>query len=242
MREGCHDVHGCHKLKSENRTETGAKARMNIKTLMDADPVRRKAIRQLDMPEFSPMDPPDAYAPPSKVDIPYEEMPKFLQKLMDDHKSIQIALSSFEETLIQLREKGLKPDKDVDEGLRNFFSFLDDQVLSHQQKEERILFPLLHKRLLEDGEHSEKQPPTTGIDILEDDHVKLTQLSAVTFNLLGLAARLPDVRSRTMVLDAALEQGNNFVEMLRLHMFREETIVFPLASIHLRDNELMDVG
>lgn len=32
-----------------------------------------------------------------------------------------------------------------------------------------------------------------------------------------------------IVLDAALEQGKNLVELLRLHVFREDSIVFPLA-------------
>ena len=32
-----------------------------------------------------------------------------------------------------------------------------------------------------------------------------------------------------IVLDAALEQGKNLVELLRLHVFREDNVVFSLA-------------
>jgi len=48
-------------------------------------------------------------------------------------------------------------------------------------------------------------------------------------NFLGLVFRLPDERSGMIVLDAALEQGKNLVELLRLHVFREDNVVFPLA-------------
>jgi hemerythrin-like domain-containing protein len=189
------------------------------------------------------MDPPDAYAPPSIEEVTYEEMPKFLQGLMDEHESIRIALESFEDILAQLREKGLTPDKSIDEGLRVFFNQLDDETVSHHQKEEKILFPLLHQRLIEKGEHSTGgETLITAVDMMEDDHIKLMQIAAVTFNYLGLAARLPDMRSRAIVLDAALEQGKALVELLRLHMFREDTVVFPLAVKHLSASELNEMG
>jgi hemerythrin-like domain-containing protein len=216
---------------------------MDLKEQQKIDPVSRHADKQSDTPEYSPMDPPDAYAPPGMEEVPYEAMPPFLQGLMDEHKTIQIALESFEGVLGQLQENGLKPDKGVDEGLRSFFNLLDDQIVSHHQKEEKILFPVLHLRLIEKGEHSSGgESPITAVDMMEDDHVKLMQIAAVTFNYLGLAARLPDVRSRAIVLDAALEQGKALVELLRLHMFREDSVVFPLAVKHLSRSELNEMG
>ena len=88
---------------------------------------------------------------------------------------------------------------------------------------------MLQKRLLDKGEHGQGQNPKTAVDMLEDDHIKLMQLAAVTFNFLGLAARLPNPPSRAMVLDAAIEQGKSLVEILRLHIFREDKVVFSLA-------------
>ena len=75
------------------------------------------------------------------------------------------------------------------------------------------------------------------MDILEDDHAKVIQLAAVTFNFLALAARLPDPASRAVVLDAGVEQGKALIEMLRLHMFREDNVVFSLAARNLDDSE-----
>ena len=217
---------------------------MELKKQQKIDPVNRKAEKQDDIPEYSPMDPPDAYAPPSMEEIPYEDMPNFLQNLIDEHKTIQLALDEFEGVLGHLQESGLKSDQGVDESLRKFFNFLDDQIVSHHQKEEKNLFPLLHQRLIEQGEHSSGggETPITAIDMMEDDHIKLMQLAAVTFNLLGLAARLPDLRSRAITLDAGLEQGKTLVELLRLHMFREDTLVFPLAVKHLSIRELDEMG
>lgn len=64
---------------------------------------------------------------------------------------------------------------------------------------------------------------------MEDEHAKAMQLAAVVLSFLGLAFRLPDERSSMIVLDAALEQGKNLAELLRLHVFGEDSIVFPLA-------------
>lgn len=210
---------------------------IDLKKLQKTDPLRRSAEKQSETPEYSPMNPPDAYSPPAVEEIPYEEMPKFLQEMMDDHKGFQTVLGSFEEALGRLQQNGLTPNKDVDEALRNFFSFLDDQIVGHDLVEEKILFPLLHERLVEKGEHSRGKLSKTAVDVMEDDHTKLMQLAAVTFNFLGLAARLPDARSRAIVLDAALEQGKAFIELLRLHIFREDHVVFPLAVKHLSTHE-----
>ena len=211
---------------------------MDFKEVQKTDPLKRSAEKQTAAPEYSPMDPPDAYSPPGGDAVTYEAMPAFLKGLMDEHRSFEEPLKSFENALGWLQKNGLKPEKDVDESLRRFFSFLDDRIVVHHMKEEKILFPALQERLLEKGEHGSGERPRTAVDILEDDHAKVMQLAALTFNFLGLAARLPDAASRAIVLDAALEQGTTLIEVLRLHMFREDNVVFSLAAKHLSDSEL----
>jgi len=73
---------------------------------------------------------------------------------------------------------------------------------------------------------------------MEDDHLKAIQLTAVIFNFFGLASRLKDDVSRNLVIDAAIEQSNQLIELLRLHIFREDTILFPLAHKHIDSSEL----
>ena len=59
--------------------------------------------------------------------------------------------------------------------------------------------------------------------------IKALQLAAVIVNFLGLMFRLPDDKSRLVTLDAALEESKNLIELLRLHVFREDNIILPLA-------------
>src|SRR3989338_3635678 len=141
-------------------------------------------------------------------------------------------LKLFKETIFSIQKTGFT--RELDCKLRHFFHFFDSDFVPHSQLEEAALFPLLGKRLIADGEHSPigagtSEVPTTAVDLMKADHLKAVQLAAVILNFLGLAFRLPDEKSRLIVLDTALEQGKNLVELLRLHIFREDNIVFALA-------------
>ncbi|MDP3980777.1 MAG: hypothetical protein Q8Q33_05125, partial [Chlamydiota bacterium] len=100
------------------------------------------------------------------------------------------------------------------------------------------LFPILTKKLIETGEHSHGPNPTTAVDVMEDDHLKAIQLTAVIFNFFKLASQLGDPVSRNLVMDAAIEQSYQLIELLRLHIFREDTIIFPLAHQTIETQEL----
>lgn len=194
------------------------------------DPIKRFVEKDVDN-ELSPMDPPDAFSPPGLDPVPRAEMSPFLQKLMDDHSELTGKLDAFEGVLSAIAENGAS--KEADAGLRDFFEAFDEQFIRHEQNEERELFPELARMLLERGEHGQGPEPLTSVDLMRNDHLKAIQLAAVVFNFFGLSVRLPDPKSRLIVLDAALEQGKVLVEMLRLHMFREDNIIFPLAHKHI---------
>ena len=209
---------------------------IELKVINKNDPLKGRAEKQTEREEFSPMDPPDAFAPPNLGSIPYEELHPFLQRFCDEHKSFVKELDAFEEALLHIQQKGIS--RAVDEKLRNFFEFFDEHIVTHNQREEKLLFPLLHQRLVESGEHGKGAIPLTAANMLEDDHVKSLQLAAVVFNFLGLTMRLPDMNSRLVVLDAALEQGKVLIEALRLHIFREDNIVFSQAQQLITTAEL----
>ncbi len=208
---------------------------IELKVINKLDPLRPNAEKQSNQEEFSPMDPPDAYNPPNISAVPYEDMHPVLQKLMDEHKLVSAELKSFEETLIELQTDGLS--RAAFSKLSKFFEFFDQEVVKHHQKEEKTIFPLLHKRLLEHKEHGKGTDPITAIDMMEDDHLKILQLAAVVFNFFGMAPKLPDQNSRLLVLDTAIEQGKELVELLKLHIFREDNIVFSLAHQHISSEE-----
>ena len=201
---------------------------MDMHKLNRIDPLRKQPARGLDGGKgLSPMDPPDAYAPPSVEPVPAAELHPFLRKFRDEHVPFMEELNAFEEAILSIQKNGYT--KESDAKLRHFFHFFDHEFIPHSRREEATLFPLLHQRLIAAGEHGKGSVPTTATDLMEDEHAKAMQLAAVVVNFLGLVFRLPDERSGMIVLDAALEQGKNLVELLRLHVFREDNVVFSLA-------------
>jgi len=205
--------------------------------LKRVDPVEKQTIHGLAALEsLSPMDPPDAYAPPSIVPVAIEDMHPYLRKMAEEHQPFLLEVDAFEDAIISIQKGGYT--KEADGRLRHFLNFLDEEFIGHNRREEAALFPLLRLRLLAAGEHGSGVDPETPVDLMQDEHIKAVQLAAVILNFLGLAFRLPDEGTRLIVLDAALEQGKFLVELLRLHMFREDNVIFPLAQQLLTPAEL----
>jgi iron-sulfur cluster repair protein YtfE (RIC family) len=197
--------------------------------LKRVDPVKKQTLHGLAaIGGLSPMDPPDAYAPPSITPVAVEDMHPFLQRLVAEHLQFQNEVNTFEDTILSIQKDGYT--KAADGRLRHFLNFLDEEFIAHNRREEAALFPLLRLRLLAAGEHGSGDEPQTPVDLMQDEHIKAVQLAAVILNFLGLAFRFPDERTRLTILDAALEQGKFLVELLRLHVFREDNVVFPLAQ------------
>jgi len=206
-----------------------------LKQLKDTDPLLRNAEKAMEEEEFSPMDPPDAFSPPAATEVGYDDMHPFLQGLMDDHKTLTSVLEAFESTLGKIASDGL--NRELHKEISDFFRQLDEDMIRHNMVEEKILFPLLRERLLDSGDHSNGPERTTAVEMLEDDHIKFMQLAAISFNFIGLAGRLPDGASAAMTLDAGMEQGKVLVEQLRLHIFREDNVVFPMAQERITADE-----
>lgn len=200
---------------------------LDLQHLKSEDPLRRNAQKDDSGEEFSPMDPPDAYTPPNLAPVAFDELHPFLQQLMREHLDCLAQLDAFEKALLDIQTNGIS--READKTLRDFFDFFDNNIVRHNQKEEKRLFPILHRRLLESGEHGQGVEPLTAVNVLEDDHAKALQMAAVAFNFFALSVRLPDPASRAIVLDAALEQGKELVETLKLHIFREDNIAFAQA-------------
>lgn len=176
--------------------------------------------------ELSPFDPPDAYNPQNVEVYDYDKLNPFLQQLVDEHKAFTKVLNDLEDALIKWRQNNWAFTKEIDDKLKNFFTYIDEKVPLHNQKEEKKLFPILHKKLVDSGEHNTKDPSLTGINVMEDEHIKVAQAAAIVFNFLGLGSRLPDQRSKEITFQAAFDQGIAIIETMKLHIFREENILF----------------
>ena len=201
---------------------------MNMHILNRIDPLRKQAERGLEHGKgLSPMDPPDAYAPPNLEPVPAQALHPFLRAFREEHVPLMQELNAFEAAILSIQQSGYTRESDA--RLRHFFHFLEQTFARHSRREEAALFPLLRERLIASGEHGGGSVPATATEVMEDEHAKAMQLAAVVVNFLGLVFRLANERSGMIVLDAALEQGKNLVELLRLHVFREDNVVFPLA-------------
>jgi len=203
----------------------------------DDDSIKRFVEKEITS-EFSPMNPPDVYNPQNIKQVPYEKMHPFLQKLIDEHKVYTDILRHFEEALINWYKNKWIFNDEINEKFKKFFIFIDDNIPLHNQKEEKKLFPLLHKKLVEVGENNSIDSSVTSINIMEDEHIKVAQAAAIIFNFLGLGAKLSDNRSREITFQKVFDQGIAIVETMKLHIFREENILFPQAMILFTKDEL----
>jgi len=66
-------------------------------------------------------------------------------------------------------------------------------------------------------------------------------MAAVAFNMFALFLRIPDERSRYIILDIALNHAKELLELLRVHIYREDTIIFPYAQKNFTDEELTEI-
>ncbi|RUM71623.1 MAG: hypothetical protein DSZ09_02765 [Sulfurovum sp.] len=189
---------------------------------------------------ISPYAPPEAYNPPSKEDeIPYEDLHPFLQKFIDEHNEYTKELNAFEATIAMI--EGGKIDREINDRLVQFFTHFDNQIVKHNLLEERYLFAQISKKMKANGEHSQADENYNVIDVLEDDHVKSIQMASVSFNMFALFSRIPDEKSRYIILDVALNQAKELLELLKVHIYREDTIIFPYAQKHFTDEELTQI-
>jgi hemerythrin-like domain-containing protein len=215
---------------------------MNDKNVKSNEPVNRFVEKEKEMEELSPMNSPDAFSPSTVEPVAYEDMTPFLQKLMDEHKVFTGVLNKFESSMIEWKKNDWIFNDEINKSFKELFEFLDKNTPVHNSKEEKRLFPLLQKRLLETGEHSTGDPPKTAVDVMEDEHIKVAQSGALCLNFLGLGSRLEDKKSKEVTFEQAFNQGMAIVETMSLHIFREDETLFPLAMKLISKEELEEMG
>lgn len=174
---------------------------------------------------------------PDKVSVKKEDMSDTLKTFMEEHKAMMKVIEEFEKGIVDYKLNGYDLKPEINESFSNFFKCFDEELLPHNSKEEKILFPILHKKLIQAGQHSTGEKKITAVDIMEDDHVKFIQLGALSFNLLGLSTRMADERSRFFVLDTAYDTSRELIELLKLHLYREDESLFPLAQKYISKEE-----
>jgi len=223
--------------KSGKRVGADPDAKSINKKLKEEDPILRNADKDENLEEYSAMDPPDAYDKARAIGADYDAMHPFIQGLMDEHKELIDEVAKFEKAMIEFKESGFMFTRVASDAFNSFFKYFDNHIVPHNEKEERHFFRMLHDRLIESGEHGNGAEPETAVDLMEDDHNKFIQLATLSFNLLGLGSRLRDLESKGITFDLAYNNGKELAELLRLHIFREDETLFPLAQELLTDED-----
>jgi len=211
---------------------------IDLKQTNQVDPLTRNVEHGLDeMKGSTPFDPPSVYDEDKKGTVNFDAMPEALKELVEDHKVAIKKIEEFENALVQYKTTGYVLSKEINATFSDFFKYYDSNLLLHNEKEDKVLFPLLNEKLMATGEHSTGENPKTAIDVMEDDHVKFIQLGTLSFNLFGLATRIKDPQSRMFICDTAYDTSREFTELLRLHIYREDYTLFPLAQKLISEEE-----
>lgn len=140
------------------------------------------------------------------------EDPMAFQSFRDDHARVLGRLDCIE---AELRDRWLgEPRPIVELPLLELVGLLEAQFATHMRDEEELLFPVL----------AESAPETAGVIAgLRDEHAELRQMLAAIDALLAR----PASASRDEQLTVQLR---DFVDLLRLHVHKEEDAVFRVAG------------
>lgn len=144
------------------------------------------------------------------------------QDLMQEHEAILIALNVIEEISERVRQDKEVEYKDIKEMIRFLRVFADE---CHHGKEELYLFPALE----EIGVQNEGGP----IGIMLAHHKKGREL----VNKMELS-----LENNSISKDAFVESASDYVNLLREHIEKENTLTFPFTDANLpesKQDELM---
>jgi hemerythrin-like domain-containing protein len=207
------------------------------------DPVKRQEeVSSKDRgTEFSPMSPPEAYNPPCNIKLEYIDFHLCLKNLIDEHLDLKKKMDLFEKSLLKL-QKNSSLAFELGEEILIFLNSFQQDFLTHNKKEEKYLFPILTQRFLEIGEHSKGKNPITPIDVLEDEHDGAIHLVTEARLLWNLIPKITEPLAFRILIKEFYVKSLKLVELTRLHIFREDEIVFSLAQKHLTSQELDDIS
>lgn len=210
--------------------------------LQKVDPVKKQA--EVDASErggqYSPMSPPEAHRPPCNVKVEYENMHPYLKLFVDEHNELKRRMDGFQ---VVLRDLSLNLDifGNVDKTIRTFFQEFMKEFTVHNEREEQVLFPVLAQRFLQIGEHSRTNNPITPIDVMKGEHKEAFKVATECICIWDLTQKIFDPPSQAILMRTFIRKANTLLEMMRLHIYREDDIVFSLAQKHLTTDELNEM-
>jgi hemerythrin-like domain-containing protein len=148
-------------------------------------------------------------------------MEKTSQDLIHEHKSILIALN-----VIEKMYERIQNDKEVDykdiEDILEFLKVFADKC--HHGKEENFLFPAME----EVGIKNENGP----IGVMLTQHKQGREF---------IKQMLESISNKTINKDAFVSAASSYVNLLRNHIEKEDTMLFPLSDARLSASKQIEL-
>lgn len=204
----------------------------------NSDPLKRQAtVSEEDRgARMSPMHPPEGFDAAIPESENTSEMDPLLLSLMDDHKTLLKSIENYEVTIDSIiAERALSKESTL--STKEFLKVIDDEFIDHNKKEEEVLFPLLHEKMMENGEHSQSNEPITAVDILTNEHRQAEMMVLDLKEIVKFLETETDALKRENVLKHLIALSKELTGLLKLHIFREDSIVFVLAHEFISKEE-----
>ena len=142
-------------------------------------------------------------------------MMRVTEALSREHQEVLRQLDLFEEAI----------EKSDVEGLRGTLRFFDERIVLHRRKEEEILFPVVGRHIgLEFGPVAH---------MLEEHRIEKQRIEEIREAL----TRWPDPHAREVIRAA----GYAILDLLRAHIMKEDSILFPMSEEVMSPEEKLDV-
>jgi len=146
------------------------------------------------------------------------------EELASEHEYVLVVVSAMEREAESIHSGG-PVDRDAIAGMVDFTRNFTDGC--HHTKEEKLLFPLLEER---------SQLAAGTVSVLLSEHVAARGcVSAIDENL-------PQVESSVAARSAVAHNLALYAELLRMHIHKENVVLFPLAEQVLDAPEMEDLA
>jgi hemerythrin-like domain-containing protein len=163
---------------------------------------------------------PAGSSPNTRPDPPAQEM-NAVQILMHEHSLILQALSAMEERISRL-QNGTATDRVFFEKAVEFLRTFADRC--HHGKEEDIFFTTM----VEELDYPRDGGP---VAVLTSEHQRGRDF------IRGIAEAAAALDTDPTAAKTIVENGRGYIQLLRTHIDREDTIVFPMVEQFLDDSE-----
>lgn len=139
--------------------------------------------------------------------------------LREDHKIVLEKLDVMADAIKNLGKPATLPI------LEKLVSFLGGEVVVHFSKEEEALFPEIEKFIPREG-------GPTGMMFIEHEDLNNAKANFIK----GVSELSKDANSKN-VKNSIIENGEHFITLLREHIYKEDSILFMMAEMHMDESQ-----